>query len=332
MKSIDDDSLMTLRLLLTDLTSLNDLRSVLDRYKRMLVLGRSNIVKHIASSFLKRRIDYHNRVLARIVEIRSMIKQEFNLYREGEPVFLVRVDDFPDWNIETKRFPEFHKILSEKDIPYLLGVTPFPSRTPLNPKTRDNETIGEEELEVLRQVSVSAVQIAMHGVTHQTRSTYRPTEIIGLSPEDLERKLLRGLEKLREEGFKTEIFIPPFNSFDLRSVNILMKYFRVICGGPESVLRVGLRLSPCFLDGVLYVPSYFPAYGRAEEILRFVENAKAIKEPLFVPLTLHWNWEVRNDFADVEKLCNAIQGRVIPWGYLVQNLNKWSVCEPTNVS
>jgi hypothetical protein len=318
MKPTDCDDLMTLRLLLRDLISPIELCSIQDQYKGMLILKRKNIITHITYSFLKRGIDYHNRVLARIVKIRSMIKKEFNLNTEGEPAFLVRVDDFPDPNIDAERFLTFHEILAEKNIPYLLGVTPFPSRAPLNPKNSDFGSIEGHELEILKQVSISKVEVAMHGVTHQTRSANRPTEIVGLNAENLESNLLRGLEELRTDGYKADVFIPPFNSLDLSSIKVLRKYFRVVCGGPESVLHVGLRLSPSFLNGVLYLPSYFPAYGRAREVLGFVQNLKTIREPVFVPLTLHWGWEVRDNFADVEKLCTVVQGRVLPWGNILQ--------------
>jgi len=312
---------MTLKLLLEDLISQNDLCNVSDRYKRMLVLRRASIAEHIISSFLKKGIDYHNRVLARIVEIRSIIKQEFDLDSKGEPMFLVRVDDFPRWDISSKKFLDFHKIVSKKDIPYLLGVIPYPSKAPFDPRPQNHKAIGKDNLEILKQLSNSEVEIAMHGITHQTKNAIRKTEIVGLNHEHLERRLVNGLIKLQEEGFKAELFVPSFNSFNLYSMKSLRKHFKVICGGPESVLYVGLRLSPCFLNGTLYVPSYYPAYGRAEEILKFVENAKKIKESLFVPLTLHWAWEVSNNFANVRKLCGAIQGRVVPWRSLYERDN-----------
>ncbi len=328
MRSTDTDTSMTLKILLGDLISPNDLYNVSCLYKGMLDLRRASILKHTISSFLKKGIDYHSRVLTRIVEIRSLIKKEFDLDREGEPVFLVRVDEFPRRDIGSKKFLEFHKILSRKNVPYLLGVIPCPSKTYPSkslfvPRSWNYGTIGEKDVEILKQLSNSTVEIAMHGITHQTKNTIRKTEIVGLNHKNLEKRLQKGLEKLQIEGFETELFIPPFNSFDLYSMESLRKYFKVVCGGPESVLYVDLRLSPCFLNGTLYVPSYYPAYGRAEEILRFVENVKKIKEFLFVPLTLHWTWEMSNNFVSVRKLCRVIQGRVVQWRSLYKRAHNF---------
>jgi len=79
---------------------------------------------------------------------------------------------------------------------------------------------------------------------------------------------------LCRHGFKPKVFIPPFNTFDFQSLDVLRKYFRVVTGGPESINLVGFRLSPSILGGILYVPSYEFAYGRASEILDFVRKVK----------------------------------------------------------
>ncbi|MEM2954947.1 MAG: glycosyltransferase family 4 protein, partial [Candidatus Nanoarchaeia archaeon] len=42
----------------------------------------------------------------------------------GSPIFMIRVDDFPRWDIDTKEFLKFHSVLKSYNLPYLLGVTP----------------------------------------------------------------------------------------------------------------------------------------------------------------------------------------------------------------
>jgi hypothetical protein len=310
---MNTDNVMTLRLLLRDLVPNDYIPAISHRYQKMLDLQRASIIRHIFSRFSGKRINYHCRVLDRIIEIRSVIRKEFNLGNKGEPKFLVRIDDFPRWDMDSSKFKQFHEILSKSGIPYLLGVIPYPSKDPLNPRFQDYKEIGKDDLKVLEQLSASEVEFGMHGITHQTTSTIRNTEIVGLDHETLELKLSKGLEKLQNEVSKVDVFIPAFNSFDLYSMKIISKYFKVICGGPESVLYVGLKLSPSFLNGILYVPSYYPVYGRAREMLNFIENVRKIQEPLIVPLTLHWRWEAENGFTDVGQLCKVISGQVVPW-------------------
>ena len=298
----------------------------------MTILKRSNILKHILFSFLQRPILYHNKILSQIVDIRNSVKVQSDT-TPGKPTFLLRVDDFPRWDKTSDQFLSFHEILFKNEIPYLLGVTPFPSRNPFSTATQDDHAIESRDLDILKQITKCGAEIAMHGYSHQTINLHRKTEIVGLPAEQLESKILKGLEKLRLEGLPTDFFIPCFNSFDALSLRILRKYFKVICGGPESVLHIGLKFSPSYIDNTLYIPSYYPAYGKAKELLLFIENVKKIKENIIIPLTLHWAWEIENDFIDVHKLCNTIKGQTLSWQlYFLQSLEIKSQLRFDNLS
>jgi len=312
-------------LLISHLVPPVDALKITNEYETMLVMNRSSILKHAIRSLLKKKMLYHNAVLSRILELRSSIRRKYHLENIGKPTFLVRVDEFPqfvDSSSNTSHFLEFHKILSKHEIPYLLSVTPFPSRKPLVKGFEEYREIDRVDLEILKELVHSGVEIAMHGIAHQTIDRYRYTEIVGVPGAELEQKILRGVKKLQSEGLETEIFIPPFNTFDLPSLRVLARHFKVICGGPESVLYVGLRFSPSFLSDTLYVPSYSPAYGRAREMLPFIEEVKSFKDYVIVPLALHWSWEAKNDFADIDGFCRAIKGETISWTSFVSDASE----------
>ena len=304
---------MTLGLLLSDFASPCDIAKIINSYEDMVTMRRSTVLKHILFRLLKRRIPYHSKVLSRTLEIRRLVKEKFQLCSNGKPTFLLRVDDFPRWDISTDQFLRFHNILSTHEIPYLLGVTPFLCKDPLSTAFQACNEMTKDDMNILRKISECGVEVAMHGFSHQTTNTYRHTELVGVSKQEIERKLIKGIEKFHSNGLKTDFFIPCFNTFDLPSLRILKRYFKVICGGPESILYIGLRLSPSYVEDILYVPSYYPAYGRAKEILPFIENVKKIKENILVPVTVHWSWEIENNFRDVTKLCQFIKGQTGSW-------------------
>jgi hypothetical protein len=313
MLPVPNSDLMTLNLLLRDLISNTDNLIVTDEYSDSLRIKRKNVLTHLYCSLLKTKIPYHELMLSQVLHLRSIAKRALKVEGTGIPKFLVRVDDYPRWDKTSDEFLQFHKIMHENEVPYLIGVTPFPSRNPLDTKYQDLEEIKNEDLKILAKLQNSGVEIAMHGVTHQTVSSIRHSEIVGVNKKVLENRLSKGIEKLQSNNLGTEIFIPPFNTFDLNSVEILSKYFKVICGGPESVLYVGLKLSPSFIDKTLYLPSYYPAYGVAKDMISFVEKVKMLHDPVIVPLTLHWAWEANNDFSNIAALCKCIRGHVTSW-------------------
>lgn len=234
---------------------------------------------------------------------------------------LLRVDDFPAWDesctsfIRSDEFMRFHEILSRHDIPYLLGVTPQPSYHILNPDNEELRYLTTEEYGILKKVLEEKGEIALHGLTHQTIHPDRHTEYIGLRARRIEENILTGLSLLeRGLGIRTSFFIPPFNRIDKANVKVLARFFKVICGGPESIRYLGHRSMGSNLKGATYVPSHYPFYGRAHEIL---PHLKRISREEMVSVTLHWEWELRRGFAEVDELCRAIKEDVVSWRSLI---------------
>jgi hypothetical protein len=136
-KNVSNSDLMTLNLLLRDLISNTNNLTVTNEFSDYLRIKRKNILTHLYCSLLKRNIPYHELVLSQVLHLRSTAKRIFNVEGTGIPKFLVRVDDYPRWDISSDKFLKFHRIMYENQVPYLIGVTPFPSRNPLDTKSQN---------------------------------------------------------------------------------------------------------------------------------------------------------------------------------------------------
>lgn len=285
-----------------------------------LFLYTPNIIKKFLSRLeLFNKPKSHLSVIDRIVDLRLSLKKKLGIENsDGRPKFLIRVDDFPRWDISSEEFKRFDEIFSKKGIPYLLGVTPFLSEEPLNPRCRRFRQLNDYDTEMINSMVSEGVEIALHGFSHKTIKENFHSELVGLQKEEIKEKINLSLNELKRYTTQIRVFIPPFNTFDFHSMEILGKYFKIICGGPESIPFVGFRLSPSYLNGCLYVPSYEPMYEKARVIYKHVKKLKELKEYIIIPITLHWAWEIKNDFEDVEKLLEEIKDYVIRWNSLLK--------------
>jgi len=163
----------------------------------------------------------------------------------------VRVDDFPQ-GIPNKRYAKkdlrLLEQLEKKQMPYVIGVVP--------------ELVIGSDIEVLK--SLKYATIAMHGFNHSIDKWIIPLfEFKGMSEEEIESKLLRGLDVLRE--FRIEWFIPPFNMFNQALVSVLARYnFKYITGGHETLARMltGEKIDVQQIDfkGMELICSFIPYY------------------------------------------------------------------------
>jgi len=312
---LKEDIINTLKLNCIDLSFPEiDWKNFIDR-KFFNIKKPSFFIKVIDKFIFRREPDYYSIVLQNIIKIRKKAKNFFNIKPSDEKIkFLLRVDDFPREGVLSERFYEFHDILNEYKIPYLLGVTPKPY----------GRNLTDSELKILKDVSKDKVEFALHGFTHKTRNKKIKSELIGMAEEELLEKIKTGLEFLND--FNIKIFIPPFNTIDYKSYQIVSSKFQCICGGKETIKYLGFLPTPCFLMGKIYIPSYYPVYARSEEILRYIkETLNKIEENIFVPLTLHWTWETKNNFASLKELAKEISDRVIPWGDFINTAEKCKV-------
>jgi peptidoglycan/xylan/chitin deacetylase (PgdA/CDA1 family) len=225
--------------------------------------------------------------------------------------YLLRIDDFPHWSVGLDVFRKFLEILQKDGVPCLLGVTPCLSSNRHNPENQNFRGLTAEEISTL---SNPLIEIALHGFTHQTRQRKFHSEFIGLSVNETEDCFGKALEKFDLYNLKADAFIPPFNTIDLKNYEALKKRFRIICGGPETIRYFGFKITPVYLSGALYVPSYRPLCGGAEMAANFLETFNPTG---ILPITLHWAGETDNDFAGVKRLVSLIKGKTIKWENLL---------------
>jgi hypothetical protein len=243
----------------------------------------------------------------------------------GPPKVLIRVDEFPharSYDEAGKFGPDaymrFHEVFAEAGVPYLIAVSARVAEDYLDPEVETDRPLspGEERrLAELRDDPL--VSFALHGLNHRTRraSPRRRSEFCGLSPADAAARIDRARATLAEQGIETPVWVPPFNRFDHGQYALLADRFEVICSGPETIRLLGFQPTPMWWGDALYLPSYAPLYGRAKETQTEVERLRDRGAALWTPLTLHWGWELEDDFAGLRRLCALLaeQGLAADW-------------------
>lgn len=244
----------------------------------------------------------------------------------GKPWPLVRVDEFPhagafdsSGRFGTEAFERFHAVLAEAGVPYLLAVTPRVSRDYLNPEQDEWRPLEDTEIAELEDLKRDGVSFGLHGLDHRTRhaNPRRHSELCGLGIAETEERIDLARSIFAEIGIETPAFVPPFNRFDAAQYVPLAKRFDVVCGGPESIRLLGFQPTPIHLGKAVYLPSYAPLYGRASAVLPGIERMIKAEEALWAPITLHWGWELDDDFASLMRLCDRLAGLASDWsGFL----------------
>ena len=240
----------------------------------------------------------------------------------GRPWPLVRVDEFPharafdsSGRFGTEAFKRFHAILAEAGVPYLLAAPPRVSRDYLDPEQDEWRPLEDAEIAELQDLKRDGVTFALHGLDHRTRhaNPRRHSELCGLDIAETGERIDLALSILAEIGIETPVFVPPFNRFDASQYALLAERFDVVCGGPESIRLLGFRPTPIREGNAVYLPSYAPLYGRAATVLAGIERMIEAEEALWAPITLHWGWELDDDFAALRRLCDRLAGLDCDW-------------------
>jgi peptidoglycan/xylan/chitin deacetylase (PgdA/CDA1 family) len=249
----------------------------------------------------------------------------------GRPWPLVRVDEFPhagafdsSGRFGTEAFKRFHVIFAEAGVPYLLAVTPRVSRDYLDPEQDEWRPLEDAEIVELQDLKSDGVTFALHGLDHRTRhaNPRRHSELCGLGIIETEKRIDLALSILAELGIEAPVFVPPFNRFDASQYGLLAERFDVVCGGPESIRLLGFRPTPVWAGEAVYLPSYAPLYGRAATVLPGIEQMIEAGECLWAPITLHWGWELDDDFAALKQLCGRLAGVASDWGHFLAAAEK----------
>jgi hypothetical protein len=261
----------------------------------------------------------------RIDGIRVMLEPAIRLRRDvlgvatGPPRILVRVDEFPVASdppqSQTASARQFHSIMASAGVPYLMAIVPWPATSYLTPGTVGQRDLDADELELVKQLQADGVHIAQHGTTHRTRfaNPRRHSEMSGLGDTELLSLLDEGRARLNDLGCDPRILVPPFNRIDPRQWATLASRYRVITGGPESVVLMGLQPTAVWRSEAVYLPCYPPLYGTAATILPAVNRLAEIAPATWVPIVLHVGWEARDGFASLRQLAKELSTFAAPW-------------------
>jgi hypothetical protein len=253
--------------------------------------------------------NYHIQVVKKTLSLRETVKKLMGVSLGGKPRFLLRVDDFPRWDLGFDKFAVFHEVLEKCEIPYLLAVTPMISLSPLDSNNKNFRKMTEDEVNLLHS---KLIAIGLHGYTHQTVTKNYHTEFVGLGVKKVELKILSAMDLMRKSGLSPIAFVPPYNTIDSSSFSVISKYFKLILGGPESIRPLGLRMSPCVLNNVVYMPTYKPFYNPSSTILETLAKLSCDDE-IIIPLTIHWSWEIHDNFKNLKMLCENLRGQTVDW-------------------
>ena len=229
--------------------------------------------------------------------------------QESSPArFVIRVDDFPRWDLPFESFIRFHDIMSKHDVSYVLGVTPF-----LCYDGQLSRDLTDAELDCLRLLASTGVELALHGFTHEFRLAPdgKPSETFFYDDTKLELLLDRAITWFRENHLpRPRHYVPPFNAFSERDFHIIIKRLPVFHGGPWSLTTFGKFAPGSVLGGLArYWPSYEPFYARAHKLLSFLRRQPSLPAIGRQVLTLHWAWEHESDHRFVGPLLRWLSER-----------------------
>jgi peptidoglycan/xylan/chitin deacetylase (PgdA/CDA1 family) len=242
----------------------------------------------------------------------------------GPPRVLIRVDEFPHvlafdqperWG--TEAFRRFHEAMAGVD--YLIGALPRLSHRPYDPDTSLGRALDDAERDTLRRLHAEGIEVAVHGLDHRSRDARprRYSELLGLTPPELDARLDAADAVLAELGIRPRVFVPPFNRFSRSQYALLARRYEVVCGGPESIVEIGFHRTPLWRDQAIFMPAYPPLYGRAREVRPAIERLIEREAALWVPVVLHWEWERGDDFGELARLVERVGPFATPWRELL---------------
>ena len=207
----------------------------------------------------------------------------------GKRIYIVfRMDDFSalsDTGLEMRILDLFEK----KQIGITFGVVPFVcAGEQRDPVTQDLIPLPPKKSEMLRtKIDVGCLDVALHGYSHQTHDPDELSEFVGFDYAAQLKKLVEGKQRLEEViGYPVEIFIPPWNSYDLDTLRALeLAGFKILSAGWKGVAANESNIR------------FLPATCHLDAIEDAVEDARlsSDKQPVIVVLFHHYDFKEFND-------------------------------------
>jgi glycosyltransferase involved in cell wall biosynthesis len=210
----------------------------------------------------------------------------------------LRIDDvFLDNKEAVERMCE---ITSRKGIPYLAAVI-------------GSHITDERYSSTLKAVRQSGADIGLHGFVHEGNFGPYNSEILQLPFPRLSTSVEKVLAVFPESA-RPFVFVPPFNAINRDQILFLGKYFKVICGGPETARFTDKTIGPvALLNGSWYFPAFHPFYQGSSAILR--SRALDRYGPLGcnICFSVHMPDEAKDRFRDFSALIDHIADTLTSW-------------------
>lgn len=170
--------------------------------------------------------------------------------------YYVRLDD-AHAKMDIKKWKRVISILDNFGVKAIIGVIP---------NNKDSEIdVLEYSINfwnVVKEWNENGHIIALHGLNHLKHTTNpglipknKRSEFAGLDIELQTKKIAKGIEYFKENGFEVKIFIPPFHSFDRNTIVALLKY-------NIDVLYDGISFYPYEKDKILFFPQQYNKFKK----------------------------------------------------------------------
>ena len=180
------------------------------------------------------------------------------------PIFLIQIPSEPktfqtivifrDDDIHSMELSlvKVNNVFIDEKVPVTLGVIPF-----LKNHSLTEDILLIYYLKFLKVLYPNLFEIALHGYTHQSLSSFHVrSEFKGLDYESQYKRIYLGKKILKEAlNIEPVTFIPPFNTYDNNTVLALKNLgFKVISGGGFFTKFYYGKNQPFTMNGLVHIP------------------------------------------------------------------------------
>ena len=216
--------------------------------------------------------------------------------------FFLRIDDV--FMSDLARVRLLCEKIAERKIPFCAGIT-------------GNDLACGKYGRIIDQLRASGGKIALHGFTHSGRFGPFTSEIMQMNFPDIDAKLREVYDSLPLEA-KPMIFIPPYNAISQEQIAYMTRYFKIICGGPETARFTDCYAGPVALNhDAWYFPSFFPFYNNASAMVQSKTFRSAIGQKGLVCITVHMPLEAQDNYSGLMQLLDLVADNLTSWNFLV---------------
>jgi predicted deacetylase len=212
-------------------------------------------------------------------------------FAKGQIIVAFRYDDYSAIS-DTKLEQSLIRDFAARGIPLTIGVIPHVASVDCHdPRPQKLLNLPKEKASLLvRAAKEGVVEIALHGYSHQTIRRKTPslgyTEFEGLPYREQCKRIESGKRFLEESlGIRITTFIPPWNSYDLRTIRALeLNNFNVLSANTNGPVENNSSLSyvpvTCDLNEVMDAVVEARKYASYNPIVGVLFHSFEIRESI----------------------------------------------------